>query len=117
MQEGNNKQVRCEIMELGERDKSGRRRPMPTGTYKTFDIDSCVISIGQRPNPILKESETDLEVDKWGRIVTENHQTSIPGVFAGGDVVSGAATVILAMGAGKDASVEMDKYIKSKQSE
>ncbi len=111
------KQVRCEIMELGERDKSGRRRPMPTGTYKTFEIDSCVISIGQKPNPILKESEADLEVDKWGRIVTDNHQTSIPGVFAGGDVVSGAATVILAMGAGKDASVEMDKYIKSKQSE
>ncbi len=111
------KQVRCEIMELGEKDKSGRRRPMPTNTFKVFDIDSCIISIGQRPNPILKESTTDLEVDQWGRIVTNNHQTSIPGVFAGGDVVSGAATVILAMGAGKAASIEMDKYIKAKQSE
>ena len=111
------KQVRCEIMVLGEKDKSGRRRPMPTGKYKTFDLDSCIISIGQTPNPILKESEANLEVDQWGRIVTDNHQTSIPGVFAGGDVVSGAATVILAMGAGKDASVEMDKYIKAKQSE
>ena len=111
------KQVRCEIMELGEKDKSGRRRPMPTNTFVTFDIDSCIISIGQKPNPILKESESALEVDQWGRIVTNNHQTSIPGVFAGGDVVSGAATVILAMGAGKDASIEMDKYIKSKQSE
>ncbi len=110
------KQVRCEIMELGEKDKSGRRRPMPTNTFKVFDLDSCIISIGQRPNPILKESTTDLEVDQWGRIVTNNHQTSIPGVFAGGDVVSGAATVILAMGAGKAASLEMDKYIKAKQS-
>ncbi len=111
------KQVRCEIMELGEEDKSGRRRPMPTNVFETFDLDSCIISIGQRPNPILKESEANLEVDQWGRIVTDNHQTSIPGVFAGGDVVSGAATVILAMGAGKDASIEMDKYIKAKQSE
>ena len=110
------KQVRCEIMELGEKDSSGRRRPMPTNTFITYDIDSCIISIGQKPNPILKESTTELKVDKWGRIVTENHQTSIPGVFAGGDVVSGAATVILAMGAGKDASIVMDKYIKSKQS-
>ncbi len=111
------KEVKCEIMELGEEDSSGRRRPMPTGRFKTFELDSCVISIGQRPNPILKESEAALEVDQWGRIVTNNHQTSIPGVFAGGDVVSGAATVILAMGAGKDASLEMDKYIKAKQSE
>ena len=65
---------------------------------------------------MLFSGEADLEVDQWGRIITDNHQTSIPGVFAGGDVVSGAATVILAMGAGKDASLEMDKYIKSKQS-
>ena len=108
------KQVKCEIMELGEKDASGRKRPMPTNTFKVFDLDSCIISIGQKPNPILKESEAALEVDKWGRMVTNNYQTSIPGVFAGGDVVSGAATVILAMGAGKDASIEMDKYIKEK---
>lgn len=107
------KQVVCEIMELGERDSSGRRRPMPTGKYQTFDIDSCIISIGQKPNPIIKDATKELEVDQWGRIVTENHQTSIPGVFAGGDVVSGAATVILAMGAGKDASTYMDAYIKA----
>jgi glutamate synthase (NADPH/NADH) small chain len=109
------KQVKCEIMELGEEDSSGRRRPMPTNAFITYDIDSCIISIGNKPNPILKDSTAKLAVDKWGRIVTENHQTSIPGVFAGGDVVSGAATVILAMGAGKDTSIEMDKYIKSKQ--
>ncbi|MBN2541156.1 MAG: NADPH-dependent glutamate synthase [Bacilli bacterium] len=106
------KQVRCEVMELGEPDESGRRSPVGTNTYKTFDIDSCVISIGQSPNPILKTATEGLETDKRGRIVVNNHQTSIPGVFAGGDVVSGAATVILAMGAGKEAAVEIDKYIR-----
>ena len=108
------KQVKCEVMELGEADSSGRRRPMPTNTFETFDIDSCIISIGQSPNPLLKDTTEGLEVNKWGGIVVENHQSSIPGVFAGGDVVSGAATVILAMGAGKEASVEIDKYIKNK---
>ena len=105
-------QVECEIMELGDMDSSGRRRPKPTGRYTTFDIDSCIVSIGQKPNPILKDSTNELVTDKWGRITVKDYQTSIPGVFAGGDVVSGAATVILAMGAGKDASIFMDKYIK-----
>ncbi len=107
------KKVDCEIMELGEMDSSGRRRPMPTGRITSFDIDSCIISIGQRPNPIIKKATIDLETDQWGRIIVDDYQTSIPGVFAGGDVVSGAATVILAMGAGKDASIYMDKYIKA----
>ena len=107
------RKVRCEVMELGEPDASGRRRPMPTNTFETFDIDSCIISIGQSPNPLLKDTTEGLDVNRWGGIIVENHQTSIPGVFAGGDVVSGAATVILAMGAGKDASVEIDKYIKN----
>lgn len=106
------KQVKCEIMELGEPDDSGRRSPVGTGRYTTFDIDSCVVSIGQSPNPILKASTPELQVDSRGRIVVTNHQTSIPGVFAGGDVVSGAATVILAMGAGKEAAIEMDRFIK-----
>ena len=104
--------VKCEIMELGEADDSGRRRPMPSGKFKTFEIDSCIVSIGQSPNPIIKEATANLETDKWGRIVTNDHQTSIPQVFAGGDVVSGAATVILAMGAGKDSAVKMDEYIR-----
>ncbi len=107
------KEVKCEIMELGEPDSSGRRRPMPTGKYKTFKIDSSIISIGQSPNPILKSATPNLETDSRGRIVVNDYQTSIPGVFAGGDVVSGAATVILAMGAGKEAAVEMDNYIKN----
>jgi len=107
-------QAICEKMELGEPDDSGRRRPLPTGKYQTIDIDSCIISIGQKPNPILKKATRDLDVDKWGRIVTKDYMTSIEGVFAGGDVVSGAATVILAMGAGKDASIAMDAYIQTK---
>jgi glutamate synthase (NADPH/NADH) small chain len=106
------KQVKVELMELGESDASGRRRPVGTNKYETIDIDSCIISIGQKPNPILKNETKGLTTDKWGRITTNEYMTSIPGVFAGGDVVSGAATVILAMGAGKDASVVMDNYIK-----
>lgn len=106
------KQVKAEIMELGESDSSGRRRPVGTGKYQTIDIDSCIISIGQKPNPILKNETKGLQTDQWGRITTSDYMTSIPGVFAGGDVVSGAATVILAMGAGKDASIEMDKFIQ-----
>lgn len=108
------KQVKCEIMELGEPDNSGRRRPLGTGTFKTFDIDSCIVSIGQSPNPIIKSATPELEVDNRGRIIVNDHQTSIPGVFAGGDVVSGAATVILAMGAGKEAAVKIDEFIKRK---
>lgn len=106
------KQVKCEIMKLGEVDSSGRRRPIGTNEFITYDIDSCIISIGQSPNPIIKKSTPNLEVDSRGRIVVNDHHTSIQGVFAGGDVVSGAATVILAMGAGKDAAVKMDEYIR-----
>ncbi len=105
--------VKCEIMELGELDASGRRRPEPTGRYEMIDIDSVIISIGQSPNPIIKDSTENLVTNRWGCIEVEDHMTSIPGVFAGGDIVSGAATVILAMGAGKDAAFKMDEYIKS----
>jgi len=109
------KRVKCEIMELGELDSSGRRSPVPTGKFKTYNIDSCIISIGQSPNPIIKKATPELVVDNRGRIVVNNHQTSINGVFAGGDVVSGAATVILAIGAGKDAAVAIDEYINKLQ--
>jgi glutamate synthase (NADPH/NADH) small chain len=106
------KQIKVEKMVLGELDASGRRRPIGTNEYLEIDVDSCIISIGQQPNPILKQATKDLEVDKKGRIITNQYQTSIEGVFAGGDVVTGAATVILAMGAGKDASVYMDEFIQ-----
>ncbi len=106
--------IKCERMELGDKDSSGRRRPMPTGEYKTFDVDSVIVSIGQKPNPILKQSTKDLNTHDWGGIITDQtHKTSIEGVFAGGDAVTGAATVILAMGAGKDAAESMDEYLKN----
>ncbi|MFP4286302.1 MAG: NADPH-dependent glutamate synthase [Candidatus Izemoplasmataceae bacterium] len=109
------KQVVCEKMVLGEADASGRRRPLPTNTFETFDIDQIIISIGQKPNPILKDNTLGLSTQPWGGIITnEYHMTSLEGVFAGGDVVTGAATVILAMGAGKDAAHHMDEYLKTK---
>ncbi|MEC9485559.1 MAG: NADPH-dependent glutamate synthase [Candidatus Izemoplasma sp.] len=107
-------EVVCEVMTLGEKDASGRHRPVGTKSYKTLSIDSAIVSIGQSPNPILSRTTKNLKTDQWGRIETNNYETSIPGVFAGGDVVSGAATVILAMGAGKEASLAMDSYIQSK---
>ena len=105
--------VKCEVMELGEMDSSGRRRPVGTGTFEYIDVDSVIISIGQSPNPIIKDSTENLATNRWGCIEVDDHMTSIPGVFAGGDIVSGAATVILAMGAGKEAAFKMDTYIKS----
>jgi len=106
------KAIKVEIMELGELDDSGRHRPIPTGKFKTLKIDSCIIAIGQSPNPILKNTTKDLKTDQKDRIMVEGCQTSIPGVFAGGDIVTGAATVIEAMGAGKCAAEEIDQYIK-----
>lgn len=107
------KKVRCQVMELGEKDASGRRKPVPTDKFKTIDIDNMIIAIGQSPNPIIKKATPTLEVDKWGRIMVKDYQTSVKGVFAGGDIVTGAATVILAMGAGKEAALKMDEYIKT----
>lgn len=107
--------VKCEKMTLGEKDASGRRRPVPTGEFETFDLDNLIVAIGQKPNPILKSSTPDLKTHDWGGIITdETHQTSMNGVFAGGDAVSGAATVILAMGAGKEAAEHMDHYLKTR---
>jgi glutamate synthase (NADPH/NADH) small chain len=107
------KVVKAEVMTLGEKDQSGRRRPLPTGQYKTFDVNSCIVAIGQSPHPILKKTTKNLKVDHKDRIQVEGCQTSIPGVFAGGDIVTGAATVIEAMGAGKCAAIEVDRYIKN----
>lgn len=104
--------VKVEIMTLGETDSSGRRRPMPTGKYETINVDHCIVAIGQTPNPIIKSSTAKLKVDKQGRILVNECETSIPGVFAGGDIVTGAATVILAMGAGKAAAEYVNRYIQ-----
>ncbi|HOB35006.1 MAG: NADPH-dependent glutamate synthase [Firmicutes bacterium] len=111
--------LRCIKMELGEPDASGRRRPVPIpGSEFEFPVDVVVVAVGQGPNPLIPRTTPGLETSKWGTIVAdETGATSIPGVFAGGDVVTGAATVIKAMGAGKIAAEAIDKYIKSKQKE
>lgn len=106
--------LKCVKMELGEPDESGRRSPVaiPESEY-VLDVDMVVMAIGQGPNPLIKDTTPDLAVNKRGNIVaTEDCATSIPGVFAGGDIVTGAATVISAMGAGKKAAVSIDKYLQ-----
>lgn len=109
--------VKVEKMELGEEDKSGRRRPIPTGEYEEVEFDSVIVSIGQTPNPLIKQTNPDIETESWGGIIIneDTTMTTKDGVFAGGDAVSGAATVILAMGAGKKAAENIDKYIKAKK--
>jgi len=107
--------VRVIKMELGEPDDSGRRRPVPMkGSEYDIELDTVVMGIGQGPNPLLTHSTEGLKLNKWGNIVVDEAtmRTSIPGVFAGGDIVTGAATVILAMGAGKKASAGIDQYLR-----
>ncbi len=108
--------LKCIRMELGEPDASGRRRPKEIeGSEFEFEVDTVIMSLGTSPNPLISSTTKGLEVDKRQCIVAdEQGQTSREGVFAGGDAVTGAATVILAMGAGKDAAKAMDEYIKTK---
>jgi glutamate synthase (NADPH/NADH) small chain len=110
----NVKKARCIKMELGRPDTSGRRRPVPiSGSEFEIDIDSVVVAIGTRSNPLISQTTPELEVNKWGYIITGEHtMTTKEGVFAGGDIVTGAATVILAMGAGKKAANAIDEYVK-----
>ncbi len=103
-------------MQLGEPDESGRRSPVEIkGSEHTIDVDTVIMAIGTSPNPLIKKTTPGLETNKRGcLIVDESNATTKEGVYAGGDAVTGAATVILAMGAGKKAAAEIDKYIKSK---
>jgi glutamate synthase (NADPH/NADH) small chain len=107
------KQVECIKMELGQPDASGRRRPMPIkGSEFKIDIDEAVVAIGNTPNPIIPLTTPGLKIKKDGQIEADDWgATSIPGVFAGGDIVTGAATVITAMGAGRKAAEAIDKYL------
>ena len=102
-------------MELGEPDASGRRRPVVIeGSEYDIDVDSVVIAVGVSPNPIVQQSMPELETTKWNTIkVDENMMTSIPGLFAGGDIVRGGATVILAMGDGRKAGQGMHAYAQA----
>jgi len=109
--------MECICMELGAPDESGRRRPIPVkGSEFVMDTDTVVIAIGRTPNPIIQQTTADMEVTKWGTIVVDkNGKTSIEGVYAGGDIVTGEATVISAMGAGKKAAKAIHEYLMKKE--
>jgi glutamate synthase (NADPH/NADH) small chain len=108
-------EIECIRMDLGEPDGSGRRRPVPVeGSEFRIPVDVVVMAIGQGPNPLVPSTTDGLETTKWGNIIADEAtgQTSIDGVFAGGDIVTGAATVILAMGAGRKAARAIDQYLR-----
>jgi len=105
----------CQKMVLGEPDASGRRRPVPTDETITLDVDTVIVAIGNGPNPLIPRTTDGLKTKKWGNILAEQQsgRTSIKGVWAGGDIVLGAATVILAMGAGRAAAKSMNEYLQT----
>ena len=115
-EEGRVKAVRCQEMELSEPDESGRRSPVPVeGKINEIEADCFIVSIGTSPNPLIKNTTEGLDANNRGCLVADEvGATSREGVFAGGDAVTGAATVILAMGAGKKAAAAMDSYIQNK---
>ena len=108
------KSMECVEMELGEPDESGRRRPVVIeGSNFVIETGTVIVAIGQSPNPLIRQTTPGLDTQRWGGIIVDEDtmKTSKEGVFAGGDVVTGAATVILAMGAGKTAAKAMDEYL------
>jgi glutamate synthase (NADPH) small chain len=114
-EQGRVKAMECLKMELGEPDASGRRKPVPVpGSEFITDVDLVVVAIGQSPNPLMAQTTPELRVGKWGNLEVDwsTMATTIPGVFAGGDIVRGGATVILAMGDGRLAASEMDQYLR-----
>jgi len=115
-EDGNVKGMVCVRMELGEADESGRRRPVEVqGSEFTLDVDMVIMSLGTRPNPLISSTTPGLETNRKQCIVADdNGLTSLEGIYAGGDTVTGAATVISAMGAGRTAAAAMDKYLREK---
>jgi glutamate synthase (NADPH/NADH) small chain len=114
-EKGRVKAVECLKMGLGEPDESGRRRPVPlAGSEFILEVDTVVVAIGTGANPLLAQTTADLKINKWGYILSDERTgaTSKPGVFAGGDIVRGSATVILAMGDGRLAAAAIDEYLK-----
>ena len=106
--------MECLKMELGEPDASGRRRPVPIqGSEFQLETDLVIVAVGSGANPLLTQSTDDLKLNKWGYIEADpdTGKTSKPGVWAGGDIVTGAATVMLAMGAGRMAANSIHKYL------
>ena len=109
--------AKCQEMELGEPDASGRRRPVPKENSEfEIPLDCVIMALGTTPNPLIKSTTNGLETEKWGGIIadTATGLTSREGIYAGGDAVTGAATVILAMGAGKNAAASIDQYLREK---
>ena len=109
--------LECMKMELGEPDASGRRRPVPVpGSEYVLDVDTVVIAIGTSPNPLVPRSTPGLDVSRHGTVVADQKSglTTKEGVYAGGDAVTGAATVIEAMGAGKRAAAAIDEYVRAR---
>jgi rubrerythrin len=111
--------MKVEEMVLGDPDEKGRRKPMPTGKFKDLDCDTIVVALGTKANPIVTKSTPGLQLNKWGNIAADDGKlestqaTNLPGVFAGGDIVTGGATVILAMGAGRRAARSIATYLSS----
>ena len=111
------KGIKCVKMELGEADDSGRRRPVPVeGSEFVMDVDTVIMSLGTSPNPLISSTTVGLETNKWKCLIADEETglTTKEGVYAGGDAVTGAATVILAMGAGKKAAKAIDEYLQEK---
>ena len=110
--------MKCVRMQLGEPDESGRRRPeVVPGSEFVMDLDMVIMSLGTSPNPLISSTTEGLQTNKWKCIVADevNGKTTKEGVYAGGDAVTGAATVILAMGAGKAAAKGIDEYLSGKE--
>jgi glutamate synthase (NADPH/NADH) small chain len=110
--------LRCQRMELGEPDEKGRRKPVPIeGSEFEIECDTVVYAIGQRPNPVMMRSIPGLEITKWGTVAVDDElKTNIEGVFAAGDIISGASTVIMAVGQGKRAARSIDRYLSGVRS-
>jgi glutamate synthase (NADPH/NADH) small chain len=114
--QGRVRQMRLQKMQLGEPDASGRRRPVPVeGAIETLEVDEVIVSVGVSPNPLIPSTFKGLEVSRWGTVVVNGAtmQTALPDVYAGGDIVRGGATVILAMGDGRKAAASMDAALKA----
>ncbi|MEW5951673.1 MAG: NADPH-dependent glutamate synthase [Elusimicrobia bacterium] len=114
---GRLKRIKCIRMELGAPDASGRRKPVEIkGSEFYVEADSLIVAVGQSPNPLIQQNAKELQTNKWNcLVVDENQKTSVEGIYAGGDVVRGGATVLLAMKDGKNAARAIDEYLKSKK--
>jgi glutamate synthase (NADPH/NADH) small chain len=114
-EDGKVRAMKCVKMRLGEPDASGRRKPeVIPGSEFELEVDTVVVAIGNSPNPLIPATTPEIHTSKWGTIIADEDtgKTTMEGVYAGGDVVTGAATVILAMGAGRKAADAIDKYLK-----